>query len=179
MKKLVVILLAFLINCSSYAFGPVIAGGVLALPLFGGVASAAKGDLSALNRAEILVGFLKIFLLCLVFAALVFVIFQTICFITRLVRLSIGSKVMNSLSQLSSEVAMQKSGVSIKSLKNDLISELLSFSKLRRFSWYINQNSRELFVKALMLVKENKISLDDQYFLLDHWNRKFGLLFPR
>jgi hypothetical protein len=179
MKKFLFILVLFFANFSAYAVGPAIAGGLLALPLFGGVASGGKAELSALNRAELLVDFLKVFLLFLVLAALIFVIFQSICFICRLIRMSVGSKVMTVLSQLCSEVAMQKSGVTIQSSKADLVSDLISFSKLRRFAWYISPNSRDLFVKALMLVKTDKISLTEQYFLLDHWCRKFGLLFPR
>jgi hypothetical protein len=174
----IIAITTFVITGNTFAIGPIL-GGLAGVPVLGGIVGTKAGSAKALlSQAADVIIYLKLFLFILFVFSFGFFALWICSFLCRKLKQSRLNKIVRLLELVQSRMISMKNG-EISSGKGasreDLIKELCELMKKPSFKKLINYHLEARFVRALVIVRENKIDIKDQISLIDRWQQVFML----
>jgi len=172
---------SFLSFGSVLPIGPLI-GSLAAAPIFGGLLGAKSAAAKkTLNNADMVIWYVKLFLLALIVLVSIF----TVAAIFRRIRKTKDfrhfSGVNMLLTRLHADLLFLKSSISqehelkdLQKSKREILKKLLKTLGKPFFAKRMNKKLVSQIADSLVLIKSNKIDLDEQIMFVDQWQRKFA-----
>lgn len=169
--------ITFVMTSNVFAIGPL--AGLAGVPVLGGIMGAKAGSAKALlSQAADVVIYLKLFLFILFTFSFAFFMLWIFSFVRRKLKQRRLNKVIRLLELLHSRMISEKNG-EISSgkgaSKNDLLKEISGLMKKASFKKLVNFHLEARFVRALVILCEDKIEIKAQVSLVDRWQQVFML----